>query len=123
MFENDYMIRQISLMAKFVASVVFKKDTTTYYNIKDEKGNITGDGLLCVQLRQLVDNGKINEAEDLLFAEIEKEPKVELLEIAIDFYSHLNEKDEDFLEDNNFSRQEIFEGFSDVQKIYKIEQV
>lgn len=123
MLENDYIIKQINMAINFLASVLFKKDTTEYHNIKDEKGNVTYIGRTVLNLRQLADEGKINEAEDLLFNEIEKNPKIDLLEAAIDFYGYLNEKDDSFLEKNNFSRQEIFEGLQDVQKIYGIEQI
>ena len=123
MLENDYIIKQINMAINFLASVLFKKDTTEYHNIKDEKGNVTYIGRTVLNLRQLADEGKINEAEDLLFDEIEKNPKIDLLEAAIDFYGYLNEKDDSFLEKNNFSRQEIFEGLHDVQKIYGIEQI
>lgn len=123
MLENDYIIKQINMAINFLASVLFKKDTTEYHNIKDEKGNVTYIGRTVLNLRQLADEGKINEAEDLLFDEIEKNPKIDLLEAAIDFYGYLNEKDDSFLEENKFSRQEIFEGLYDVQKIYGIEQI
>lgn len=123
MLENDYIIKQINMAINFLASVLFKKDTTEYHNIKDEKGNVTYIGRTVLNLRQLADEGKINEAEDLLFDEIEKNPKIDLLEAAIDFYGYLNEKDDSFFEENKFSRQEIFEGLYDVQKIYGIEQI
>lgn len=123
MFVNDYIVKQINIMVKFFAGVLFNKDTTECYNIKDENGNITGKGKLCICLRRLVDEGKINEAENLLFSEIEENNDIELLEVALDFYGYLNEKDNIFLEENGFSHQEILEGLQDVQKIYNIEEI
>ncbi len=123
MFENDYIVKQINIMVKFFARVLFNKDTTECYNIKDEKGNITGKGKLCVSLRILVDEGKINEAENLLFSEIEEKKDIDLLEVALDFYEYLNEKEDEFLEENGFSHQEILEGIHAVQKIYNIEEI
>lgn len=123
MFENDYIIKQINIVIKFLAGVLFNKDTTECYNIKDEKGNITDKGKLCIKLRRLVDEGKINEAENLLFSEIEKNKDIDLLEAALDFYGYLNEKDDKFLENNGFSHQEVLEGLQDIQKIYNIEDI
>lgn len=123
MLENDYIIKQINIMINFLASVLFKKDTIAYHNIKDEKGNITDTGNLVLNLHNLAEEGKINEAEDLLFSKIEENPKLDYLEAAIDFYGYLNDMDDDFLEENSFSRQEIFDGMYDIQKIYEIEQI
>lgn len=123
MFENDYIIKQINIMVKFLAGVLFNKDTTECSNIKDENGNITGKGKTCIILRKLVDEGKINEAENLLFSEIEKNKDIELLEVALDFYGYLNEKEDNFLEENGFSHQEILEGLQDIQKMYNIEEI
>ncbi|MCH5300660.1 MAG: hypothetical protein J1E56_05000 [Ruminococcus sp.] len=110
-------------MVKFLAGVLFNKDTTECSNIKDENGNITGKGKTCIILRKLVDEGKINEAENLLFSEIEKNKDIELLEVALDFYGYLNEKEDNFLEENGFSHQEILEGLQDIQKMYNIEEI
>ena len=38
--------------------------------------------------------------------------------MGVDFYVYLNSKDDDFLESNDFSRQEIYDGLEDLQKIY-----
>ena len=65
----------------------------------------------------LVDEGKINEAENLLFDSIdENEKSLDDLKIALLFYDYLNGKTDDFLEDNNFSREEIKDGIIDVSK-------
>lgn len=41
-----------------------------------------------------------------------------MLELGLDFYVYLNSKSDDFLEENNFSRQEISDGLEDLQKIF-----
>lgn len=124
MLQNDYLIRQIDMMIRFVAGMLFKKDTAVYRNIKDEKGNITDTGKLCLHLRALAAAGKIGQAEDLLFSEIESsQANTELLEAALDFYGYLNEMPDAFLEDSDFSRAEISQGFADVKKIYGLEEM
>ena len=52
-------------------------------------------------LIDMVDAGEINEAENSL-------------EVAILFYSYLNDKTDDFLEANDFSRDEIKLGMENV---------
>ncbi len=123
MLENDYIIKQIDILINFLAKVLFKKDSAQFHNIKDENGNITDTGQLYLKLHDLTDNGQINDAEDLLFSEIEKEQRLDYLELAVDFYNYLNEKDDNFLEDYDFSRQEIFDGMKDIQKIYGLDDV
>ncbi|MGN0453543.1 MAG: DUF6483 family protein [Ruminococcus sp.] len=123
MLENDYIIKQIDILINFLAKVLFKKDSAQFHNIKDENGNITDTGQLYLKLHDLTDNGQINDAEDLLFSEIEKEQRLDYLELAVDFYNYLNEKDDDFLEEYDFSRQEIFDGMKDIQKIYGLDDV
>ena len=123
MLENDYIIKQIDILINFLAKVLFKKDSAQFHNIKDENGNITDTGQLYLKLHGLTDNGQINDAEDLLFSEIEKEQRLDYLELAVDFYNYLNEKDDNFLEEYDFSRQEIFDGTKDIQKIYGLDDV
>lgn len=123
MLENDYIIKQIDILINFLAKVLFKKDSAQFHNIKDENGNITDTGQLYLKLHGLIDNGQINDAEDLLFSEIEKEQRLDYLELAVDFYNYLNEKDDNFLEEYDFSRQEIFDGMKDIQKIYGLNDV
>lgn len=40
--------------------------------------------------------------------------------VAIDFYQRLNDLDDTFLQDNNFSRVEIEEGLKDIARKYGI---
>lgn len=122
MFENDFVMRQIEMMVQIVAKVVFNKDAIVYDVVVDNSGNITGEGELYLKLRSMITNGKINEAENLLFNKIEENPTSELLAIALDFYSQLGSLSDKFLEANNFTKDEALEGLKEVQKIYKIDQ-
>lgn len=121
MLQNDYLIRQIEVMARFIAGLIFKKDTTDYEFRRNEKGELTELSNFCLDLHLMIKNGDINEAEDMLFEKIEKNQNAELLEIAVDFYGRLNNLSDDFLDEHDFSRQEISQGMTDVQKLYGIE--
>lgn len=118
MLQNDYMIQQIEVMVKYIAETVLGKKKKDY-NITAEKfyeSNDLGDDTM--YLNHLVDSGEINFAENLLFDKIEKHKTVDLLETGLSFYIYLNSKSDDFLEEHNFSRQEIIDGLNDLQKEY-----
>lgn len=121
MIHEDYLMRQIQMMVAFIAKMVFKKDTISYTAIKDEGTNITHDGELYLDLMSRIKKGEINEAENMLFEAVQKNPNNALLEIALDFYNTLGEMPDEFLSDNNFSREEVCQGLCDILKIYNID--
>ena len=123
MFQNDYFMRQIEMLGRFLAKLIFNKDTTVYEVIIDEEGNITPAGLLYLELNTMIKEGRINEAENLLFDRIEATYDNEYLEIAIDFYSQVNNLTDEFLEEHDFSREEAMEGLSKVKHLYGIEEL
>lgn len=83
--------------------------------LKDEEEQQTLDELL-----DMVDNGLINEAENKIYEITEEGSKIDL-EIALLFYSYLNDKSDDFLEAYNFSRDEIKSGLKDITVRYGID--
>lgn len=123
MFQNDYIMRQVEMLCRFLAKLIFNKETTVYEVVIDEEGNITEAGLLYLDLKTMIKAGKINEAENFLFDRIEATFDKEYLEIAIDFYSQLNNLSDKFLEKNDFSREEVTQGLSRVKQLYGIEQL
>lgn len=75
------------------------------------------------RLLQRIDRGEINEAENELLAYMEGKRSVEkaalqdigtvdntILDMALSVYGYMNEKEDIFLEQNNYCRQEIEEG-------------
>ena len=64
-------------------------------------------------LIDMVDAGEINEAENRLY-DLINATDMNSLEVAILFYSYLNDKTDDFLEANDFSRDEIKLGMENV---------
>ena len=121
MFQNDYIIKQIEMMTKFLAKLVFGKESPEYDVIFDAMGNTSDEGTLALKLRQMIDSGEINEADNLLFDTIGNGENVGYLEVALDFYSKLSDLDEKKLDECDFSRIEILEGLDNVKKIYGIE--
>ena len=54
----------------------------------------------------MIDLGKINEAENILLDSIDYTNNNEVIEVAL-FYQYLSEKDNKFLENNNYTKEEI----------------
>lgn len=121
MLENDYILKQIEMSTKFLAKLIFGKESPEYKLQYDEIANAKPIDLLCLTLRRMIDEGEINEAENLLYENIEREARAEYLEIAIDFYDRLSKLSADRLDECDFSRAEIFEGLENVKRIYGIE--
>ena len=61
----------------------------------------------------MIDAGEICEAENQLLQKLQVSNTADL-KVAIDVYAYMNEKEDEFLEENNFSRQEIEWGIKQV---------
>ena len=118
MFEEDWFMRQIKTMAAAIAKVIFGKDTVVY-EIQNP-ANQTETDILYGNLVRLINDGKINEAEDLLFQSLDPNNQ-DMLLLAVDFYQRLNALGDPALQACGFSRQEILDGMQEVQRIYGLE--
>ena len=70
-----------------------------------------------LSFRQMIDDGDLNEAENLLQEGLDIHDKADL-ELALLFYHYLNQKDDEFLKAHNFSREEIQDGVAYVVDLY-----
>ena len=114
MYEQDYIMRPIQEMVKAVLKLIFHIDTESPAGklLEDSEEKAVLNTLL-----DLADEGKINEAENTVF-EITENMDYKNLEVALLFYSYLNEKSDDFLEENDFSRDEVREGLQEIVSRY-----
>ncbi|MDE6233808.1 MAG: hypothetical protein K2M60_10755 [Lachnospiraceae bacterium] len=114
MFEQDYIMRLIKEIIRVILKLLFNFDagapTEELINQIEQKENLD-------YLMDLADNGNINEAENELW-ELTSDRDMENLKTALLFYSYLNDKTDDFLNENNFSREEIKEGFKNLISKY-----
>ena len=114
MYEQDYIMRLIKEMVRTVLKLIFHIDME--YPMEklpeDLEVKTTLDALL-----DMVDEGKINEAENIVY-EITENVEHRYLEAALLFYFSLNEKTDEFLEENNFSRDEIKAGLLEIVSRY-----
>ena len=100
MFEQDYIMRQIHQIIQVLMKTIFNIDSPSPSKelIKDMETKKIADDML-----RTIDNGKIAEAEEILFSLIQNRTLDNLL-TGIVFYSYLNEKDDAYLEMNHYSR-------------------
>ena len=67
-----------------------------------------------ISVKRLFFQGKLGEAEDLLFSSIEKNKTRNSIFIAGEFYTLLMELSDEELEEKNFSREEVMSGIKDI---------
>jgi hypothetical protein len=114
--QQDYVMRMIHEMVRTLLKLLFNIDAdspSTQLLQDDSEAQDTLDSLL-----DLIDEGQINEAENRLYG-ITSENRRDL-EIALIFYSYLNDKTDDFLEEHDFSRREIKEGLLRLAEMHGI---
>ncbi|MFR8450031.1 MAG: DUF6483 family protein [Fusicatenibacter saccharivorans] len=109
--------RLIKEMVRAILKLLFNIDTDSPSAelLEDAKEQQTLDELL-----DMVDNGFINEAENKIY-EITEEGKKTDLEMALLFYSYLNDKSDEFLEAHNYGRDEIKAGLKDITVRYGVD--
>lgn len=119
MFEQDYIMRQIHQIIKVLVKVLFNVDSETITSsmIQDTETRETADYLL-----KKIDGGNIGEVENE-FSELTENKIMDNLLLGMVFYSYLNEKDDDYLESNNFSRDEVENGIKRMLSDYGLEDI
>ena len=110
MFEQDYVMRLIKEMVRAILKLLFNIDTEspTIELLENKEEKETLENLI-----DMVDAEEINEAENRLY-DLISATDMNSMEVAILFYSYLNDKTDDFLEANDFSRDEIKLGMENV---------
>ena len=105
--EKDYIMRMIKEMVSVLFSILLGKQ---YVSVDEERKNgyeVSGTDLN--DLLDMIDNGQINEAENLMLDDIDYSDKKGLA-AALLFYQYLSEKKKDFLWDHDYSDEEILDG-------------
>ena len=111
--EKDYIMRMIKEMVSVLFSILLGKQ---YVSVDEERKNgyeVSGTDLN--DLLDMIDNGQINEAEILMLDDIDYSDKKGLAASLL-FYQYLSEKKKDFLQDHDYSDEEILEGAKQVLK-------
>ena len=111
-YEKDYIMRMIYGITQMLAVILFGKKLNSeevFIALGDE---FRGSNDL---LLEMVDKGEINAAEDRLFDLIETSgmEREALGLLILQFYDHVNGKDDEFLARAEFDREEILPGLKD----------
>lgn len=114
MVEQDYIMRIIHEVVRTFLKLVFQIDEEKQEEVQFEDSNVQGN---FENLCAMADRGEINQAENILYEELE-EGNIEYLKMAVLFYEHLNKMSNEYLEKCDFSRIEVAEGMKHVMKMY-----
>ena len=106
--EKDYIMRMIKEAVRVLFSLAFGKKYVSVELEAENKYEVSGKNLK--DFLDMIDLGQINEAENILLDGIDYTNKEEVMAAAL-FYQHLSEKDNEFLERNNYTKEEVLSGF------------
>lgn len=117
--EQDYIMKMIHQLIEVLLGDIFKgKEKVLEENInKSQEQTEKYD-----KLKMLVDNYNVNQAENFLY-EIIDINNIEDFKLALLFYQYVNDKDNQFLEKSNYTREEIEQGIKDISKKYGYENI
>lgn len=105
--EKDYIMRIIKEMVRVLFSLMLGKEYTSVELPDENKYEVSGKAL--TELERMVDDGFVNEAENMLLEHIDYTRKEEIL-AAILLYQYISEKDDDFLAEHNYTKEEALDG-------------
>jgi hypothetical protein len=111
MLKDDWEEKQVDVDAKMLAKIIFNKETPNYLPLEHQSD--TQVNALYTQLDTMLQQNLLNEAEDLLYEQVDTK-NYRYLEMAIDFYVKLNKKTDKELDESDFERSEIEEGLQDM---------
>ena len=106
--EKDYIMRMVKEMVQVLFSLVFGKKYVSVELEDENKYEVSGNTLK--YFFDIIDQGDINEAENLLLEDLDYTNKEEVMAAAF-FYQHLSQKDDDFLRRNDYTKEEVLFGF------------
>lgn len=119
MFEQDYIMRMIKDMIRALLKMLFDIDTDSpsadLLENSDAKNRL-------ISITEMIDRGDISNAENEI-RKITSDDDMLNFKTALLFYSYLNDKDDDFLNMHNYSRDEIETGIRDLAKKYGVRYI
>jgi len=107
--EKDYIMRIIKEMVRVLFSLMLGKQYKSVELPEAKKYEVSGKVL--EEFEKMVDQGLVNEAENILLENMDYTKKEEIL-AAILFYQYVGEKNNDFLTSHNYSKEEVLDGLN-----------
>jgi hypothetical protein len=117
-YQDDYVMRTISDLVRAIAGLALGKSDIDY-ELPDFEEQDTGIDRIYRKLKGMADAGEINEAENMLYEELDTSDTA-YLEMALTFYMHLNQFKDAALLEANYSREEIVEGINNISAEFGI---
>lgn len=111
--QKDYVMRIVHEWVRTLIKLIFNQDID-----KDDDDGISLEVMeLYRKLLSMIDDGKINEAENILVDGLETGGQV-YFEMALLFYEKLIGKTEEFLAEHDYSQEEVVDGLKYVVDYY-----
>lgn len=109
--EKDYIMRMMKEVVSVLVTLALRKPYISVEQEQENKFRVSGRPLndFC----DMADKGKINEAENLLLEEIDYTSPEDVAAAAL-FYQHLSEMKEAFLQEHQYSKEEVVFGMKDL---------
>lgn len=111
--EKDYIMRMIKEMVRVLFSLMLGKQYTQVELPRENRFLVSGKNL--GDLKEMADQGKINEAENLLLENLDYENKEEVT-AAVLFYEYVGQMEESFLKENGYSLEEVYDGLMQIAR-------
>lgn len=116
--KQDWFERQVEALGKAIAGAIFGKEKLDELFEKYEEvatQETLNEDILERMLKNHIENGKLCDAENLLFNSLNEEATPQKIIVGLNFYNKLNEFDEKYLNEHNFSKEEIKEGIEELK--------
>ncbi len=106
--EKDYLMRIIKEVISILISLTLGKKYTQVELPDENKYGLSDEDLS--SLKAMIDRGEINEAENMLLSDGTTPIGRKSIAKLIFFYEYTNQKSDRFLQEHNYTREEVLEG-------------
>ena len=117
-YHQDWLMRQTEAISTTLGYILFGKNPNTV-QLEQAHQALPDTNVLYFQLNLLTRQGKICEAENLLYEALET-PDRSVLDAAVAFYADINRFSDAQLKEANFSREGILSGLQEVCTVFGI---
>ena len=111
--DKDYIMRMVHEAVRMLIRLIFGRDMD-----HEEKDLVSLEKLeLFKKLTAMIDDGEINEAENLLLDGLDPNDR-DYFEMALLFYEKLGAKTEEFLLEHDYTQDEVVDGLKYIVDYY-----
>ena len=118
--EQDYIMRMIKESIRVLVSLILGKKYVQVELPLENKYRISGPQLS--KWKEMIDRGLVNEAENLLLENLDYQNQQDLEE-ALFFYEYTSTKGKAFLEQHNYSEEEVLDGLKELARRSGCEEI